>query len=323
MTLRSPMAGLAVVVTVLGLAACSEPTGNTTSMKETETASSASVEAGLAAMMDNANVSLAAAGKDYRVAIAEYVTKPSGEDFGGTVLAKDVGNKRLTADFVPNDPNRAAWSGPPGGSSDNITYAVDQTGDAVPPFGGLDGAQTDAAIVSSMNTWDVVNCSDLGLVRNPAPGTDIGFIAALNGLGGSFAIVADVQHAGWRDINFAAGILGVTFTLIFTDDAGNPVDQDGNGLPDVAFREIYYDPSFSWANDGANDNDIDVESVAVHEAGHGLSQAHFGKVWLKNDGSLKRSPMAVMNAIYSEPFRALTGTDNGGHCSNWAQWPNN
>jgi hypothetical protein len=72
-----------------------------------------------------------------------------------------------------------------------------------------------------------------------------------------------------------------------------------------------------------DDNDIDVESVAVHEAGHGLSQAHFGKVWLKNDGSLERSPMAVMNAIYSEPFRPLAGTDNGGHCSNWAQWPNN
>lgn len=322
MTLRFPLVRLGVVTMALGLAACDEPTGNT-SMSETDHASLASVEAGLSAMMDNANVSLAAAGKDYRVAIAEYVTKPSGEDFGGTVLAKNVGNKRLTADFVPHDPNREAWSGPSGGSSDNITYAVDQTGDAVPPLGGLTGAQTDAAIVSAMNTWNGVNCSDLGLVRNPAPGTDIGFIAALNGLGGSLAIVGDVQHAGWRDINFAGSILGVTFTLIFTDAANNPIDQDGNGLPDVAFREIYYDPSFSWANDGVDDNDIDVESVAVHEAGHGLSQAHFGKVWLKNDGSLKRSPMAVMNAIYSEPFRALAGTDNGGHCSNWAQWPNN
>lgn len=245
MTLRFPLVRLGVVTMALGLAACDEPTGNT-SMSETDHASLASVEAGLSAMMDNANVSLAAAGKDYRVAIAEYVTKPSGEDFGGTVLAKNVGNKRLTADFVPHDPNREAWSGPSGGSSDNITYAVDQTGDAVPPLGGLTGAQTDAAIVSAMNTWNGVNCSDLGLVRNPAPGTDIGFIAALNGLGGSLAIVGDVQHAGWRDINFAGSILGVTFTLIFTDAANNPIDQDGNGLPDVAFREIYYDPSFSW-----------------------------------------------------------------------------
>jgi hypothetical protein len=58
-------------------------------------------------------------------------------------------------------------------------------------------------------------------------------------------------------------ILGVTFTLIFTDGAGNVLDQDG--LPDVAFREVYYDPSFSGANDGVDDDDIDVESVAAHD----------------------------------------------------------
>jgi hypothetical protein len=60
----------------------------------------------------------------------------------------------------------------------------------------------------------------------------------------------------------------------------------------------------------------------VGEFGHGLSQAHFGKVWLKNDGSLKASPRAVMNALYAAPLRTLQGTDNGGHCSNWANWPN-
>jgi hypothetical protein len=168
-----------------------------------------------------------------------------------------------------------------------------------------------------------VNCSNLPITKNPDFGLDIGVVAFLNGLGGSPFVFADVQHAGWRDINFAGGILGVTFTFIFIDDDGNPVDQDNNGLADVAFREIYYDPSFGWADDGVDDNDIDVESVAVHEAGHGLSQAHFGTVRLKNDGSLKASPRAVMNALYSEPFRALTGTDNGGHCSNWANWPNN
>jgi hypothetical protein len=30
-----------------------------------------------------------------------------------------------------------------------------------------------------------------------------------------------------------------------------------------------------------------------------------------------------MNAIYSEALRVLSASDNGGHCSNWAQWPNN
>lgn len=66
-----------------------------------------------------------------------------------------------------------------------------------------------------------------------------------------------------------------------------------------------------------------METVTLHEAGHGLSQAYFGKVWLEEDGSLMASPRAVMNALYAAPFRSLAGSDDGGHCSNWAAWPNN
>jgi hypothetical protein len=324
MTPRFPLGKLAVAAMVLGLAACEEPTSSTTSMNPTDTPSLASAEAEqqLASIMDDANVALAARGENYQVAKAEYVTRVSGGEFGGTVLAKDVGNKQLADDFVPNDVNREDWSGPAGGAADNITYAVDQTGDAVPPLGGLTAAQTDAAIVAAMSSWDAVNCSDLPITRNDDFGLDIGLVAFLNGLGGSPFVFADVQHAGW-EIDFAGGILGVTFTFIFIDDDGNEVDADNDGRTDVAFREIYYDPSFGWAVDGVDDADIDVESVALHEAGHGLSQAHFGKVWLKNDGTLKASPRAVMNALYAAPFRSLAGTDNGGHCSNWAQWPNN
>jgi hypothetical protein len=64
-----------------------------------------------------------------------------------------------------------------------------------------------------------------------------------------------------------------------------------------------------------------VETVALHEAGHGLSQAHFGTVFQKNDGSIHASPRAVMNAFYLAPQRSLLGTDNAGHCSNWGNWP--
>lgn len=273
----------------------------------------------IAAIMDHANVALAGAGASYRAAIAEYVTDATGPEAGNTVLSKVVGNKQLGHDFIPFDPNREDWSGP-SGSSDDITYAIDQTGDAVPVFGGLTGAQTTAAINRAMATWQGVSCSTLPLAQNPDFGLDIGLVAFLNGLGGSPFVFADVQHAGWRDINFAGGILGVTFTFIFVDGSGNPTDQDNDGRLDTAFREIYYDPSFTWKDDGVSN--IDVESVALHEAGHGLSQAHFGKVAIKNDGSLQASPRAVMNAFYQSPFRALQGTDNGGHCSNWAAWPN-
>lgn len=269
------------------------------------------------AQLDALNAALAADGSDLRAAMAEWIGDGGSEAAGGTVIAKDVGNKQLTADFVPGDARRT-WSGSGG---DAITYTIDQTLDAVPFGGGLTAAQTDAAIVSAMDTWDGVQCSALGMSRNPDFGVDLGYIAALNGLGGSFAVAADVQHAGFRDLDFAGGVLGVAFTLIWTD-AGIPTDIDGNGKADVAFREIYYDPSWIWGVSGGA-GAVDVESIALHEAGHGLSQAHFGTVRIKNNGDLQASPRAVMNALYSGPLRALRGSDNGGHCSNWGQWPQN
>ena len=66
-----------------------------------------------------------------------------------------------------------------------------------------------------------------------------------------------------------------------------------------------------------------VGEIALHEAGHGLSQAHFGKVFIKKTGAIQFAPQAVMNAVYVAPQQSLLGTDNGGHCSNWAEWPNN
>jgi len=48
-----------------------------------------------------------------------------------------------------------------------------------------------------------------------------------------------------------------------------------------------------------------------------------GNISIKNNGYLKASPRAVMNALYTGPYRDLKGTDNGGHCSIWGQWPQN
>ncbi len=272
----------------------------------------------LVSMMDAVNAQLAAEGANYRAAFAEYVTG-SGDEAGAVAISKDLGNKQLGFDFVPNDPRRAGWSGPAGGPDDDITYAIDQTGDAVPVFGGLNGAQTTAAIVAAHGTWEALQCSNLPQTANPDFGIDIGVVAFIFGLGGSPFVLADVQHAGWRDINFAGGILGATFTFGFTS-GGQFTDVDNNGKLDAAFREIYYDPSFNWANNGAN---FDVETVALHEIGHGLSQAHFGNIFFTNNGSVKRAPAAVMNPFIFGVDRVLYGTDNGGHCSNWAQWPNN
>lgn len=273
--------------------------------------------AGIMADMDAANLSLTAAGADYRVAMAEYVVNSGSDEAGQTLIQKDVGNKQLSADFVPRDARRS-WSGP-AGDSDDISYAIDRTSDAVPTGGVLSAAAADAAIVAAMNSWDAETCSDLSLVRNPDFGIDVGIVAfqASGGAIGSPFVFADVQHAGFRDLNFAGGVLGVTFTFIFVN-GGVPTDIDNNGKADVAFREIYYDPSWVWRTGSG----IDVESIALHEAGHGLSQAHFGNIVIRNNGQFDANPRAVMNAFYSGPFATLTGNDRGGHCSNWARWPN-
>ena len=73
--------------------------------------------------------------------------------------------------------------------------------------------------------------------------------------------------------------------------------------------------------DGLGVTNFDVEAVALHEAGHGLSQAHFGNIFFTNDGSLLRAPAAIMNPFIFGVDRNLLASDDGGHCSIWSQWP--
>jgi len=260
------------------------------------------------------NDQLALMGVSFELATAEYVTTAEGPDFGNTVLAKDVGNKQLAHHFVPFDPRRA-WSGP--GSA--ITWINDTIDGNT--ASGLSSADTAGAIRSAMQTWEDVQCSNLPLNDLGDIAADLGFVQFLLGYGGSPFIFADVTHAGWLPPAFfdtvAPGgstfILGVTFTFTFTGG-----DSNGDGRSDTAFREIYYNNAAFWRI-GRN---FDVETVALHEAGHSLSQEHFGKVSFKNDGSLQLSPEAVMNATYSAVRQELRGSDIGGHCSNWGSWPN-
>src|SRR4029453_125442 len=100
----------------------------------------------------------------------------------------------------------------------------------------------------------------------PIPNLDIGIVESLLGQTGGPFFLADITHAGWLPAN----VIGVTFTFIFIAPAtGAPTDIDNNGKADVAFREILYNDRFVWRTDGGN---IDVETVALHESGHGLSQ---------------------------------------------------
>jgi hypothetical protein len=277
------------------------------------------VDAQMLAFMEGVNIRLESEGAEYRAVVAEW----TGMDMAGrTELFRNRDSKRLDYHFVPRDPRRGGWSGPAGGIQDDITWAVDETDDAVPPGGGLSKVQTTAAIGRAMATWDAVQCSDIPLTQNPSYGSDVGVVAYVlsNGALGSPVVFADVQHAGWLDLDFAGDVLGVTFTFQFIDGSGNPTDIDRNGKIDVAFREIYYDPSWIWSIDGH----VDVETIALHEMGHGLSQAHFGELFLtESNGKFHFATRALMNAGYTAVQQELLGSDVGGHCSIWASWPNN
>ncbi len=251
----------------------------------------------------------------YTVAMAEYLTDGESEELGNTIFFNDRGNKQLDFDFVPGQ----SLDG-----TDAISYYIDETRASA----DIPASLSTAAIVRSMNTWEGVSCSDLGLYRTPGDGRATGYYGALLGYGGSYRYVADVVHAGWLPAGFfdrvapngSRSILGVTFTIVFINADGTPQDADNDGKGDVAWREIYYNDRFSWG-DGSG---IDIETVSLHESGHGLSQAHFGKGFRKKKtGEVHYAPRAVMNATYSGLQTDIKGTDNGGHCSNWANWPNN
>jgi hypothetical protein len=262
----------------------------------------------------NSSARTAAEGK-YAIFSAEYLTSEESGQVGRTVYFSNVGNQQLAADFVPG----ASLDG-----TDNISYYVDQKR----PSADLPVAATSAAIVRAMNTWDAVGCSDLGMSQLPFNAANTtGFVSALLGYGGSLNYTADLVHAGWLPASFfnilapqgSTFILAVTFTIQFTDEEGNPTDIDNNGKADVAFREIYYNDAFTWKIG----NHYDVETIALHESGHGLSQEHFGSAFADGSGALHFAPRAVMNAAYSGIQTQINQTDLAGHCSNWASWNNN
>ena len=178
--------------------------------------------------------------------------------------------------------------------------------------------------MNAMATWNGVNCSNLPLTMVAAPG-DIGFIAYFFGIpGGSPIIAADVAHAGFGtvlDPFLPPPIIAATFTLVFVDVNGR-TDIDNNGKFDTALREIYYTNNFPWGI--ATPGTIDIETVVLHETGHGLSQAHFGKLFrTDSNGKFHFAPRAVMNAGYTGVQTSIRKSDNGGHCSIWGSWPNN
>lgn len=277
-------------------------------------------------LLQRTNAILASRGAKYRVDHAEWVTSDRGQFAGQEVFAFDRGNKQLDFQFVPNDPRR--------GEGTEITYLVDQSDGATHTGTPLTNAQTEAAIDRAMNTWETTTtCSKFAINKVSDNGADPDVIDGIvfndpSLIGTPFA---DITHAGWYPAEFfdllapggSASILGVTFTFFFTEDGVNPTDINHDRKGDAAFRETYYNDAFPWGINTDNSAAIDVETVSLHESGHGLSQDHFGKIFATLANlRLHVAPQAVMNAAITIQKHSLLGSDMAGHCSIWGNWPN-
>jgi hypothetical protein len=279
------------------------------------------------------NARLREEGLDLELVKYEFLTVGATGKAGRTVLASDR-DKNIGFDWAPGDPRREGRA--------NLTWAIDGTQGAT--TSGITQGETDQATMDAMQTWQDVRCSNIPLDFQGVLPFDVGVVQALLGMGGSFFIYADYQHTGFLAPDFfeavqtggGAGILGVTFTFACWNNFGGPVDLDGNGLVDTCYSETYYNDGFFWAIDAPADpfGPIDVETVIVHEAGHGLSQGHFGDIFFDASGwsdlggkfyfqHLHFAPYAVMNAAIWKTQQDLTGTDRAGHCTIWGAWPNN
>ena len=256
---------------------------------------------------------------------AELLVHSTGAGQHATTIIANDRTHLLDHQFVENDPRR--------GGSPDISYLVDQSDGSALGFNAagaviaLSNSITEAQLDLSVAAWSQLRCNGPAFVKVPDTGEDPdlidGLVAVNPGLIGT--AFADVTHAGWLPAAFhnaifpngGSLIIGVTFTFVFVDEDGNPTDVDRNGRADAAFREIYYNRGFAWGI-GGNPINVDIQTAAIHEFGHGLGLAHFGKLFIKNNGTLQFAPIARMNGGYTFEDRELYGADTAAFCHIWA-----
>ena len=268
------------------------------------------------ARLDEINARLASAGAGYAVARAELSLSPSANPASPIVVFASDHDLRMSSQWVAGDPRRHA-TGP------GLTWGNFE------PFMTANGSvPAEASIDAAFGTWNAVRCSNLELTKvNLGPPS---FPSLVLGGALSDALQADITTMGFLpggifDAILGSGastsVLGVTFTLVWVDGNGDPTDIDGNHRSDTALKEIWYNDDFLWSTSGGPGTD--VETVALHEEGHGLELGHFGRIAVNaKTGKLIVSPRAVMNAFILGTQRSPLGSDNGAYCGNWAAWPN-
>jgi hypothetical protein len=280
------------------------------------------IDLGSVDSFDDINPMLAEQGLNVRLAYAETVTKANGAETaeGQTIFANDR-TKRLGSQWVPGDERRDAE----GNDLDYIIWDVFEPAN----FGTSDQVSSTPAIDASFDTYNnVKKKAKLNIIKQP---NTFANPSAILGSGDPF--LADISEVGFLpgflfDAVLGAGssqnVLGVAFTFVFIDGAGNPTDINNDGFDDIALKEIWYNDNFLWTDQGDAGTGVDIETVALHENGHALGFGHFGKIFITNNNNkLHVSPRAVMNAIILGEQRDLLGTDKASYNSLYGNWPKN
>jgi hypothetical protein len=265
------------------------------------------------------NDSLAALGLSIAVQKAEFVLAPTApKPASGQIVFANDRAKRLTTRWVPNDARRLA-------DGDRLTFMN------VTPFMAANGAgNAEGAVDASFQTWDDLTCTGLDIVKRPWNGGNPSAILGIAGLPAVSVFSADIVTMGFLpgDIfdavlgpGASANVLGITFTFVFLESAGGAEsDIDGDGRTDTALKEVWYNNEFDWTLSGLGD-DIDVETVTLHENGHAFELGHYGRIFgTLGNLQLHVSPRAVMNAVILGTLRSPKGSDNAGYCGNFGSW---
>ncbi|MGH7586888.1 MAG: hypothetical protein ACREMH_11620 [Gemmatimonadales bacterium] len=268
--------------------------------------------------LDEVNARLATEGRPIRVGQALLLLAPGAPPNRASVVFSNDRNLRLPFQWVQGDPRR-------GTTGNQLRHYFFSPLGAVNTFTGP--ADGEPQVDASFGTWEGLSCVNTDLVKKPFDGT---FPSAI--FAGGDPLGADINTTGFIPAVFfdlvlgpgaSTQVLGVTFPFIWVDENGDPTDIDGDGNADTAFAEIWYNNGFTWTLTGVGG--IDVQTVALHENGHGLGLGHFGKVHAtfpppKELGRLHVSPRAVMNMFILSTLRELLGSDKAGVCGIFASW---
>lgn len=286
------------------------------------------------AMMHDWNDQIASLGYNVRVNSAEYFVIGNGRP----------SNRILKGEFhwVAGDPNRGAIDTTLRYVNDGLALAPFEGPSVLNANSGSTDFNVDGALDRGFDQWENTNCNQ-NLVLFEVLDTGANIDAVDNGFPdiSGFAFPAldiagfinritlpapvDIINGGWLPNSYfvalgSQNIIAVTFTFIFIDVNFNPVDTDGDGHFDAAFRDIYWNDRFQYEifpvgtpkfTNLPGVADIDIQTVSAHEDGHGLSIGHFGT-----------PPTQLMSPVYAGVNHTITGTDRGAFCSLYARWPN-